>query len=152
VKIQEQELFHGAAIVQVVEYANNVIVQKTKGQNGHFVINKNTNLILKYRSHRKPPWRFALSENEEVLVRDLLRNRLELYLVLVCSNDTICALSSQELELIVDVFAIGDKWINVSTGYGKSLWVAGSRGELNYSIRHNDFPKKIFEHGETGGI
>ncbi|WP_157729436.1 hypothetical protein [Tumebacillus algifaecis] len=143
-KIQEQELFYGAALAQIVEHGEAVHIYKRPDQNSVYVINQKSVLMLKYRTNARAPWRFQLSEREEDAIRAELVRGKDFFLGLVCANHTICVLGAEELKKIIDFEVLGDKWISVNSGHNRSLWVAGPAGEMSTSIRHNDFPRKLF--------
>ena len=147
--IQEQDLFHGAVLTQLVEFADSITIKKNKNEFGHYIINGSINIIVKYRSSRRSPWRFGFSENEIKIMQQMFADEEVLYLVLVCGSRTICVLNKDELNSVINVFS-SDSWITVESRYGSSMWVRGSGGRLDCSIRHNDFPKKLFEFAEEG--
>ncbi|MFS0667983.1 hypothetical protein AB1L12_08665 [Peribacillus frigoritolerans] len=149
-KIQEQDLFHGAAITQIVEFVNGNDLSITKAENkfGHYIINNRIHIVMKYRSNNRSPWRFGFSLNEIGLINATLKEKRDIFLVLICGSTTICVLNRAEIEECINVLSDIEQWISVSSKYGSSLWINGSKAKIQYSIRHNDYPRKLFEIGD----
>lgn len=142
-KIQESDLFHGAVLTQITEYAGSVTIAKDNEKFGSFIIDDEVLILLKYRTGNKSPWTFNLSSQDKTVFRETSSDN-RIFLILVCGSQTICVLSHEEVSFLVSYCDDGDCWISISAKHSSSLWVKGSQGSLNYSIRHSDFPKKIF--------
>jgi hypothetical protein len=58
-KIQEQDIYHGPALMQIVEAPSFKALNKTDdGIYGHYAVNKNHRLFVKYATARVSPWKF----------------------------------------------------------------------------------------------
>ncbi|MDM5337364.1 hypothetical protein QUF84_09070 [Fictibacillus enclensis] len=145
-KIQEHDLFRGAALSQLIEYAEEKAISICKVNNrfGHYMVNNHKNIFIKYRSNNRSPWRFNFSNTELKRISDIILEKKELYIVLICGSFSICVLDSFEVDSCVNIYGTTEQWISVSAKYGSSLWVKGSKGKIDYSIRHSDYPGKLF--------
>ena len=79
------------------------------------------------------------------------RNYMKCYVtsivVLVCSEKTICLLTSEDMEEILDADTDRPQWISVGCADGRQMHVKGSQGDLSHTVAHNSFPTKMF--GDT---
>ncbi|MGE5403316.1 MAG: hypothetical protein ACM3PP_00050 [Candidatus Saccharibacteria bacterium] len=143
-KIQENDLFHGAVLTQIAQYNESVRISKINDKIGCYLIDNESLILIKYRTPNMAPWSFRLSEADRYMLMTL-DEETRFFLVLVCGGVTICVLDKEEINELVDVSLEEDCSISVNLTYRTSMWVRGTHGELRHSIRHSDFPKKIFE-------
>lgn len=142
-KIQEQDRYHGPALMQIVEHDSFKALNKADGSYGHYRVNADVCLLVKYRTNNGPAWRFTFSAQDvAILAKDQDNGRS--LLVLVCGDATICALTADEYEALLDLDADNQQWISVESPEGKQLRCAGSMGALHTKVPHNRFPNIVF--------
>ena len=77
-----------------------------------------------------------------------MKNKIgEVFLLLVCDDDGIVALSFEEVKKILNDVHEDVEWISVARNKRQMYTVKGSDGELEFKVGKEDFPKKIFEIG-----
>lgn len=144
-KIREQDFFHGAALTRIVEHPSFKALNKADERYGHYLINADTRLFVKYRSSEESPWQFNFSPPELQGIREDLETGAHVFLCLVCGETTICALDSEEMAQLMDISSTTQQRISVEVRQVRgSMWVSGSNGSLTRSIPHNAFPNKLF--------
>ncbi|MRG88147.1 hypothetical protein GH754_17970 [Salinibacillus xinjiangensis] len=67
------------------------------------------------------------------------------YLCLVCGQETICALNVQEFFILIDLTSPESQSTIVEVPVGGSMRVKGTAGALGRTLRHNSFPGKLFD-------
>jgi hypothetical protein len=146
-KIQEQDIYHGAALMQIVEHDSFKALNKADARYGHYLVNKDIRLWIKYASSENGPWQFTLNNTDlEAIDGDRTMDRT-VYLVLICGKHSICCLDASELANLVD-FSAKQQWIKVDSPPKKQLHVTGSefrRSQIN--VPHKRFPHHIFGDG-----
>lgn len=144
-KIQEQDRFHGAALTQIVEHRSFKALNKASEKYGHYLINTDRHVFVKYRKPESTPWGFTVQPEElRAIAREIVAGHI-VYLALVCGPVTICALASDEIRSVLDLSAMESQWVRVSVPKGGSCHVTGSAGGLKRTVPHNSFPNKLFE-------
>lgn len=146
-KIQEKDLFHGAAITQIVEHPSFKALNRVGDKYGYYSINHDTRIFIKYRSNPRSPWAFTFQPGELEVIKASL-DKTVVFLCLVCGQYTVCALDGDEIKSAVDVDADGSQWVRVESRERGSMRVRGTKGEINHAIAHNSFPDKVFERAE----
>ncbi len=144
-KIQEQDRFHGAALTQIVEHKSFKALNKASDKYGHYLINTDRHVFIKYRKAESTPWSFTVQPEELRAIAAELVAGPTVYLALVCGSVTICALRSDEIQSVLDLSATEPQWIRVNVPKGGSCHVTGSGGALKRTVPHNSFPNKLFE-------
>lgn len=148
VKVQEQHLFHGAALTQVVEHPSFKALNRASAKYGHYLINTDRYIFVKYRkpsrNGRTDSWTFQLQPSELRTIERAVAEHDKVFVTLVCGATTICALDSQELSALVDLSSKSAQSISVSIPRGGSCHLHGSKGALSRVIAHNAFPEKLF--------
>jgi hypothetical protein len=142
-KIQTQDFYHGAVLTQITEHPSFKALNKVDSLYGHYLVNHDTKLFVKYLSKESSPWNFSLHRNELQAISDDHESSAKVFLCLVCGEETICALNYQEITTLVDLESERQE-IYISVPPGGSIWVSGSKGDLPKTIRHNSFPEKLF--------
>jgi hypothetical protein len=144
VKIQQQDLFHGAALTQVVEHPSFKALNKAPdGKYGHYVLNSDKRLFLKYTTGDGPDYRFTLSKEEVAAIRKDQAGGHSVFAVLVCGAETICAVSADQLWTVADKKPKGSQQVWVRSYAGKSMRFGGRQDELPHVIPHNSFPRVV---------
>lgn len=144
-KIQAQDFYHGAALTQIVEHESFKALNKASTRYGHYLVNADCHVFVKYSSADEGPWMFTFQPDHLEPVRTVLDIEGCAFACLVCGDDTVCALDSEELREVIDLQAEDVQWIRVSYPAGGSCRVTGSLGELSKTVPHNAFPRKLFE-------
>ena len=144
-KIQKKDLFHGSALTQIVENPLFTALNKADEKYGHYQINHDKRLLVKHTSNDKAPWSFTLQPDDiDTVVADISSDQKS-FLCLVCGQTTICILTTEEFEQLVDTNGKTAQWIKVDCRPGSGMRVSGSAGSIKAVIAHNAFPKKIFD-------
>lgn len=144
-KVQYQDLYHGVALTQVVEHDSFKALNKGSRRYGHYLVNADCNVFVKYSTHEKGPWTFTFQPDQLEPIRNVIWSESRAFACLVCGEVTVCALSSEELQNVIDLQADNPQWIRVQFPEGGSCRVQGSEGKLGKKIPHNSFPNKLFE-------
>jgi hypothetical protein len=143
-KIQEHDQFHGAALTQIVQHPSFKALNKLDSKFGHYRINADICILVKYRTNRESPWQFILNGAEiETLKSDCEADDTN-FLCLVCGDSTICAINRDQIKQLIDLSATGQQWIKAEVPDGGSIWLKGSSGSLKRCIPHKNFPDILF--------
>jgi hypothetical protein len=142
-RIDSKDLYHGAALTQIIEHDSFKALNKADHKYGHYQINTDSRLLVKH-SVQEESWRFTFhSDDLKTLTSDNMSG-FKTYLILVCSDKTICLLEPFEFTSLIDMQSNSQQWIQVTIPK-TSMRVSGTKGELKHAIKHNSFPKRIFE-------
>ncbi len=145
-KIQEQDTFHGPALMQIVEHDSFKALNKADDQYGHYLVNKDIRLWVKYASKAKGPWQFTFQPNDLSLISKDVKQKGITHVVLVCGNVSICSLNTDELERLLDITAKSAQWLKVAAPPNKQMRVTGSDSNKSSILApHNKFPGCIFK-------
>jgi hypothetical protein len=144
--IKEFEFYHGATFARILHATDEQLAFKRYPtvDNAAYVINDRVGLYIKYSSKRMPPWRFSFQmkhQDEIASMRDVLD---EVFVLLVCHDDGIVALSFDELKRVLDEDHGPTEWISASRTKRTMYAIAGSNGKLDFKVGKHDFPAKIF--------
>ena len=145
-KVQEQDQYHGIALTQIVEHKSFKALNRASSKYGHYLVNTDRHVFLKYRTPVMSPWIFTLQADELKAIAAEVQVNQKVFLALVCGTITVCALDIDEVKELVDLsIKLGQQSIRVEVPQGGSCHVSGSAGSLKYTIPHNSFPNKVFE-------
>ena len=142
-KVQQKDLYHGAAITQLVEHDSFKALNKADGKYGHYLVNTDRRLMVKLTEKANDPWQFTFQSDDLDTLRADIVSGFSTFVVLVCGQSTICLLEQKDYEAIIDLNAAGQQWIRVEIPKA-SMRVRGSAGELKRAIKHNAFPADVF--------
>ncbi|MGD7023611.1 hypothetical protein ACQCVK_13505 [Rossellomorea vietnamensis] len=152
-KIQTQDLYHGAVLTQITEHSSFKALNKVDSQYGHYLVNHDTRLFVKYLTKQTSPWSFKFSISELRAIQHDIESSSRVFLCLVCGHETICTLDIQEFSNLIDLSSIENQYIFVDVPASGSMHVRGSGGKLDRTLRHNSFPAKLFiEASEAAGV
>jgi hypothetical protein len=143
-KIQEQDVYHGAALTQIVEHPSFKALNRASTKYGHYQINADRQVFVKYRKTNASSWTFTFQPSEVRALASALSGPSKVYLCLVCGKTTICALTASEIAQVIQVQPASNQWIRVDLPKGGSLRVSGSCGKLSRTVPHKSFPEKVF--------
>ncbi len=143
--IKEFEFFHGTVFAKLTHEAKIPLTFETHPtpDNASYVVNGKTGIYIKYSTKRLSPWRFSFQKRHQDEMLDMRNKYGEVYLLLVCNDDGIVALSSEDLKEILNETFEPVEWISVARTQGKMYTVKGSDGDLGYKVALADFPKNI---------
>lgn len=144
-KTQELDIYHGIALAQIVRHKSFKAINSGSDKFGHYVINNNCHLLIKYRTNDEEPWTFVFSPEEIEALKEIVKKGDFVFVCLVCGNVTVCALSFEEIQDLLSGKSQVQQSITVKAQPNASLHVRGSQGALDKTIPHNSFPKKLFE-------
>lgn len=144
-KIQMQELYHGAVLTQITEHPSFKALNKADSQYGHYLVNNNIRVIVKYLTKGYSPWVFEFSPSELLAMKKDMKTTNRVYLCLICGQETICALNEEEITSLIDLDAFTNQAIVVDAPSSGSMYVTGTVGKLPRTLQHNSFPNRIFE-------
>ena len=144
--IKEFEFYHGmvfARILHTTKNENSIKAYPTQ-DNASYVINDKAGIYIKYSTKRLSPWRFSFQKrHQEEILR--IKNEIgEVFLLLICNDDGIVALSFEELKRILNEVHQEVEWISAARNRKEMYSVKGSDGKLEFKIGKNEFPDKIF--------
>lgn len=143
-KIQEKHLFHGAALTQIVEHRSFKALNKASSHYGHYLVNTDRQVFVKYRTTENSPWQFVFSPDEIKRITQADSSDDALFVCLVCGPATVCALHGDEIKSVLDLQKGAMQSITVEVPTGASCRVRGSAGSLKRTVPHNSFPNKVF--------
>jgi hypothetical protein len=144
-KIKDQHVYHGAALAQIVEFESFKALNKVDEKYGHYLVNTNRRLVLKYATAGQP-WKFTFSvEDLQILAEDVDLKRVSVFVVLVCAHETVCVLTSDQFMSVIDIYDPRQQAVSVHFPAGGGMRVDGSLGRLRSVVPHTAFPEVIFE-------
>lgn len=143
-RIQEQDIYHGAALTQIAEHASFKALNKDSERYGHYLINADCHVFIKYSRSASSPWSFTFTPEQLEPLRNIQESQADLYACFVCGHETVCLLSQEQLEQVIDISAGNSQWVRVEVPKGSSCRVFGSKGKLKKTIPHNAFPANLF--------
>ncbi len=142
-KVQEQDIFHGPGLVQIVQHESFKALNRGSAKYGHYLINTNRHVFAKYSSRKRSPWQFTF-QLEDLASIESASSKGPTYVMLACGHETVCALTLDELREVVDLDASVQQTIIVDVPRGGSCHVKGSLGKMKKTVPHNAFPRKLF--------
>lgn len=143
-KMQEKHVFHGAALTQIVEHPSFKALNRASSRYGHYLVNTDKQVFVKYRKSKRSPWQFVFSADEIRALRRAVDSDDDTYVCLVCGPSTVCAVSQDETREVVDLSTNSSQSITVEVPRGGSCRVRGSAGQLGRTVPHSSFPNKVF--------
>lgn len=144
-KIQEQDIYHGAALMQIVEHPSFKALNKGSNRYGHYLVNANCHLFIRYSTSDAESWVFTYSPEQLEPIRNILESTATVFLCLVCGNQSICLINEEQIQEIIDIESEESQWIKVTAPPRKSFRVSGSFGKIKGTIAHSSFPNVIFD-------
>lgn len=142
-KIQEQDIYHGPALMQIVEHNSFKALNRASGSYGHYLVNTDRHVFVKYRKTDKP-WQFSFAPEDLSDLSKAISDGNKVFVCLVCAHFTICALNVEEISQVLDLTSGSQQSIRIDVPSGGSCHVSGSKGKLKRTVPHNSFPGKVF--------
>ena len=97
-KVQQKDYYHGAALTQIVEHASFKALNKADVKYGHYKINQNIRLLVKFTTNEESPWYFTANANDLTTIEEDIDSGDQFYLCLICGLSTICLLNSNQVQ------------------------------------------------------
>lgn len=79
-KIQTQDLFHGAVLTQITEHTAFKALNKMDSRYGHYLVNHDTRIYVKYLMKPSSSWSFLFNVNELQAIQADLKFTANVYL------------------------------------------------------------------------
>src|SRR5690242_18720262 len=103
-KIQEKDLFHGAALTQIVEHESFKALNKADEKYGHYQVNHDRRLLVKHSKAESNAgtqiWSFTFKPDDiEILIKDV-KGGAKIFVCLVCGAVSVCILNQEEISTI----------------------------------------------------
>lgn len=143
-KIQEQDIYHGPVLMQIVEHPSFKALNRASKAYGHYLVNTDRQIFTKYRKNKRSPWQFTFQSDELRALSKAVASGDTVLVCLVCGQNTICALNAAEFEEVVALDAEAQQSLRVAVPSGGSCHIRGSNGKLSHAVPHNAFPNKVF--------
>lgn len=142
-RIQQKDIYHGAALTQIVEHESFKALNKLDEKYGHYKINHDIRLMIKITSSDTEPWKFTANANDLGIIKDDINSGDQFFMCLICGQSTICLLDGNQVQQLLDLSNNKQQWIRIrNTG---SLWASSKKKDLKNAIPHKAFPLKIFQ-------
>jgi hypothetical protein len=131
--IGEFERYHGAAIRELIVssgYPLKIEACDDIGRINMYRINDSIGIHIKHSSKRLPPWQFTYLKDNLAEIRQLIECCRNVWLVHVCGQDGIMAMSYEEFCLINPQDAESTSFIRVDRDRNTMYRVNGTGGKL----------------------
>lgn len=147
--INSRDPYYGVVLRSLAKYGEPFHIAELGDKAGHFCLNEDAFLLVKYSSRNRSPWRFTFRLDDiRTLIDDQNQGGLfgGSYVCLVCGFDSLCALREDEWSTLLDLTAAsGQQTVTVSRDPRSSFEVTSSSGNLSRKIPASRFPSLIFE-------
>lgn len=147
--ITERDKFYGVVLRHLTRHSGLSNVRELGDKAGHFCLNDNAFLLVKYSSSDGSPWRFTFHPDD---IRTLTDDRSEgglfggSYVCLVCGFKSLCALHEDEWSTLLDLGANSrQQTVSVRKSHRSSFEVRGTSEKLDHKIPASRFPSLVFE-------
>jgi hypothetical protein len=142
--IKEFEFYHGAVLAKLIHGRNTCVSIRpySSNSNAAYVIDETVAIYVKHSAKRMSPWLFSLQNDHQKEIGQLKSKWRDVFLVLVCGDDGVAALSYDEIEFVIGNNAKA-KWISAGRAPGKEYSVKGPAGLLHHKVGKKGFPRKI---------
>ena len=98
-KVVGRELYLGAALTQIVESTGFASMRKASRAFGHYTINENRRLLIRYTKSERGPWHFTFRSYDLQLIQCELEQHPQFFVGLVCGNQATCLLTATQFFL-----------------------------------------------------
>ncbi|MCS3827401.1 hypothetical protein GGP85_002871 [Salinibacter ruber] len=146
--ISTRDPYDGIVLRSLAKYGEPFQIADLGDKAGHFCLNEDAFLLVKYAARNQSPWQFTFHPDDiNTLVDDYKEGGLfgGSYVCLVCGYDSLCALQETEWSSLLDFDATRQQTFTVRRDPRSSFEVTGSFGELNQKIPASRFPSLVFE-------
>ncbi|MGW5075807.1 hypothetical protein [Rhodococcus sp. NPDC004095] len=142
--IDKKDFMHGAALVAIADSPNFTALNKASVKYGHYIVNQDRNVFIKYCSAPRVntcTYAFTFDAEDKQRIADTL-GRGHVFVVMVCGEMVITAITGDDFLAMVDVDAGNSSALTVTADPGKRLRVA-SRSTNLAPIARNAFPSMV---------
>ena len=142
----EFEFYHGVALCRIVHNSPHAAIELySENGNSSYIVNNNIGIYVKYSTKRMSPWQFTFAKNHCEELFEMIRCLRAVFLVLVCKDNGIVCLSSEEVRVLLDDTHGNSQGLLVSHKPREKFRVScGKSDSLKFKIADNEFPLKIF--------
>ncbi|CAA9889553.1 conserved hypothetical protein [Candidatus Methylobacter favarea] len=138
-RIRDIDIYHGVVLRQIAAYPTFTSINNATNRNGFYQINGDKRILIKYSTAEANEWQFTFCNDDfEELTH------YESFIVLVCGTYTICLLSIDSIQEILDMDDDSPKWIRITYINDSCMHVRGPLGDLPDTIKHDAFPQGLF--------
>lgn len=134
---------HGAALVAIADSSVFTALNRASVKYGHYVVNHDRHLFIKYNDGRGPGDYFlTFSGEDKFRISSVVGDHI--FAVLVCGNEVITGVSRDELTQLISMTEKSSSTMKVSAEQGKQLKISGPNGKLPLIARRS-FASRILE-------
>lgn len=161
--ISQEELLHGAAILNIMEALGKELPDKyfsikDLGQRNFYSITSKrvatftkgrevgAGLVIKTSAKRRTPWRYNFHRSHQEQIEELNTKFGEAFILLVNGEDGIACLDYKALGEVLDEHFEEQEWVSVRRKAGEFYRVAGNDGVKDRKLAPNQFPNLIVEY------
>lgn len=148
--IGEFELYHGAAIRQLIVGSKSVlsiVADDEIGRVNSYAVNGQFGLYIKHSAKRLPPWQFTYLPEHLSELETLERRYSEVGLVLVCGLDGMLMISLEEFREMNPIGHVTTAFVRVDRDRNTMYRLNGTACALKHSKRRglHGLPKGVTE-------
>ena len=110
-----------------MEHKSFTALNKADDKYGHYLINANIRLLVKYSPPSNSHWQFTFNESDvKSICDDMAADGISFFGCLVCGTETVCLLTEQQLAMVIDLDTEDAQWVRVEVpSAGRSMRVRG---------------------------
>jgi hypothetical protein len=143
--INEFEFFHGVVFARMLHALQRELSIKpySTTDNAAYLINGTAAVYIKYSKKRLSPWHFSFQRRHREKFLQVLQSVGNCFLILVCNDDGVVILTSDEVSQILHNNQSAVEWISVTRNRRQMYSLRGSHGELTFKIGRDEFHKML---------
>ncbi|MFD8432389.1 MULTISPECIES: hypothetical protein [Streptomyces] len=139
--IDHKDFMHGAALVAIADSEMFTALNRASVKYGHYVVNHDRHLFIKYNDGRGPgDYFFTFSGEDKARIRSEAAPLV--FAVLVCGNEVVTGIARDELSRLLPLTNSAASTVKVSAPQGRQLRISGPRGQLPLIARRS-FPERV---------
>ncbi|WP_425900967.1 hypothetical protein [Streptomyces sp. DT203] len=139
--IDHKDFVHGAALVAIADSEMFTALNRASVKYGHYVVNHDRHLFLKYNDGKGPgDYFFTFSGEDKARISGEAAPLV--FTVLVCGNEVVTGITREELSGLVPLTTAAASTVKVSARQGRQLRISGPDGQLPL-ISRRLFPDRI---------
>jgi hypothetical protein len=146
--IDLQDMYHGAALTKIVEHEEFTALNKADEQYGHYLVNKDILLWVKYATKPNGPWQFTFTAADaNGILKDDGDQKKRTFVVLVCGKSAVCCVEVETLKEIADLQSGKSQGVKATSLARKQIRLSGplTKGMKPIKVPRNRFPDCIFD-------
>lgn len=134
--IKDFEKYHGSFFARVAHnYKNIKISLFENNDNSSYIINDNCGVYIKFSKKRLTPWQFTFTHEHYNYIKELSKETIKGYVVLLCHDDGFCCVDFNEFYTIITDIEVGlSKTVSVSRFKNQQYSVSGTDGKINHKF------------------